>query len=405
MAGWKSKYLGKASGSAPDPNRAKDPQQSSEETNPQQLAQAPHTTSRTRRLLEKFKQGPSPPSPFPGVEQCSSAANQFIVTAVPQSLAAPAIRTPKSYSEVSVQPIHGSTTCDPPQVTASGNVTGSGVTAVPSGTDSPPSSSSLQGPSFVSASIPIASKTPASPSVCAPSTPTSTLQAQSPATTDVHAEIAGLLGTKSTPVPDHSAVLWAQALEIAKNKLSNNNLPLLDLTKLTSQSAEENIAALHTTLKTLQEDEKKKRWSYSWRGKEVIIVERLGEILRSREEYLKIVDNVTQSNQLSALVWAGIRAMMQVSTLYAVLNHQNYTTETTLIPWIGRFGSFRNNRRFRGGYSDTPGEDAFVRVLCRNLLWDCIALAVNSPSEHSRLCTTGILCRYHCVCSQGSNIF
>ena len=317
MAGRKSKYLGGASGSASDLNRAKDPQQSSAEQKPQQAARSPPTTSRRSRFFGKFKWRSSSSSPSPSpVEQRSSAANQLIATSASQPLAAPVTRPHPSYSEASVQQTHGSTTCDPPQVTAGGNVTGGGVTAVPLGANNPPPSSSIQGPSFVSASIPIASKTPAPPSVCAPNTPTSTLQAQSPATTGVHAAVAVLPETKSAPVPDRSAVLWAQALDIAKKRLSDNNLPPLDLTKLTSQSAEENIEAVNKALKTLQEDEKKKRWSYTWRGKKVIIVERLGEILRSRDKYLEIMGIVTQSNQLSALVWGGVRAIMQVSTQY-----------------------------------------------------------------------------------------
>ena len=217
---------------------------------------------------------------------------------------------------------------------------------VPSGADSPPSSSAIQCPSFVSASIPIASQNPAPRSVCAPRTPTSALQAQTMATTNAHVTVAVLPEIKSTPVPDitesspRSAVVWAQALEIAKRKLADNNLPPLDLTKLTSQSAEKNIEAVMKALNTLQEDGKKKRWSYTRRGKKVIIVERLGEILRSGEKYLKIVDIVIQSNQLSTFVWAGVRAIMQVSTLCSMF------TQTILIPRTGRLRSCRSNRRF-----------------------------------------------------------
>ena len=211
---------------------------------------------------------------------------------------------------------------------------------VPSCAHSSHSSSAVQGPSFV----PIASQN-FTPPVCAPHT-TPTLQAQTLATTDAHAAVSVLPETKSTPVPDitesspHSAVVWAQALEIAKRKLADNNLPPLDLTKLTSQSAEENIEAVMKALNTLQEDDKKKRWSYTRRGKKVIIVQRLGEILRSGEKYLKIVDIVIQSNQLSTFVWAGVRAMMQVSTLCTMF------TQTILIPRTGRLRSCRSNRRF-----------------------------------------------------------
>ena len=69
------------------------------------------------------------------------------------------------------------------------------------------------------------------------------------------------------------------------------------------------VKALHT----LQEDDKKKRWSYTWRGKEIIVVEHLGKILKTAEKYSKVVDTAVQSNpQVSALVWAGVWAIMRV---------------------------------------------------------------------------------------------
>ena len=117
--------------------------------------------------------------------------------------------------------------------------------------------------------------------------------------------------------PPHSSVVWIQALEIAKKKLSENNLPSLDLTNITSQSAEENIQAVFKSLNALQEDQKKKRWSYTWRGRDIVVVERLGDILRSMEKYSKIVDTVVQYDpQASALIWAGIQGIMRVA-----LNH------------------------------------------------------------------------------------
>ena len=109
-----------------------------------------------------------------------------------------------------------------------------------------------------------------------------------------------------------SSVVWTEVLKIATKKLGDNNLPL-DLTTFTSQSAEENIEDVITALNILQEDDKKKRWHYTWRGKEVIVVEQLRKILKSVEKYSKVVDTAIQSNpQVSALVWAGVRAIMQV---------------------------------------------------------------------------------------------
>ena len=111
----------------------------------------------------------------------------------------------------------------------------------------------------------------------------------------------------------HSSMVWAKTLEIANKKLSENNLPPLDLSNLTSQSAEENIEAVVGALNTLHQDHKKKRWSYTWRDKEVIVVERLGKILKIVDKYSKVVDTAVQSNpEVSALVWAGVWAIMRV---------------------------------------------------------------------------------------------
>ena len=154
---------------------------------------------------------------------------------------------------------------------------------------------------------PIAREDPASPSSDTPHIPTSTSQVQRLAETNAHTKVP-------TPIPgtDSIDLVWAEALKIATEKLSSKNLPH-DLTNLTSQSAGENIRAVIKALDTFQKDEKKKRWRYTWRGKEVIIVERLGKILKTVESYSKVVVTVIQSNpQVSALVWGGVQAIMQV---------------------------------------------------------------------------------------------
>ena len=161
-----------------------------------------------------------------------------------------------------------------------------------------------------SESEPIASGDPAT---CASRIPTSTPQAEAAA---MH--IAVQPETKPDPdaiePPPHSGVVWGKTLEIAQRKLSEKNLPLLDLTKLISQSAEENILAVVKDLTTIQEDDKKSRWRYTWRGKEVVVVECLGKILKTVEKYSKVVDTTIQSNpEVAALVWGAVRAIMQVS--------------------------------------------------------------------------------------------
>ena len=207
--------------------------------------------------------------------------------------------------------------------TARGNVTAVSSADHASPGDHGPSSSDPQGSPLITISAPIVhpqcepitTEHPTPPD-SALHIPTSTCHALALAKTDVHAAI---LPQKSTKCPNaiepspFSSLVWAKALEIAVKKLHDNNLPPLDLTNLTSQSAEENIEAIIEALNTLQEDDKKKRWSYTWHGKEVIVMERLGKILKSMEKCSKVVDTAIQScPKVSALVWAGILGIMQV---------------------------------------------------------------------------------------------
>lgn len=149
---------------------------------------------------------------------------------------------------------------------------------------------------------------------CAPNIPTSTDQLQVLNQTNVQA--VGPSQTESTPGPEviEFSALWTKALEIADKKLHDNNLPLLNLKHFTSQSASENIEAVVKALNTLKEDHRKKRWSYTWCGKEVIVVERLGKILKWVDNYSKVVDCAIQANpQMTALFWAGVLGIMRVS--------------------------------------------------------------------------------------------
>ncbi|RPB22652.1 hypothetical protein L211DRAFT_826561 [Terfezia boudieri ATCC MYA-4762] len=282
------------------------PEQPLGEQKPQQAALSPPTMTRVRRI---FRLGRRSPSPGHGVERerNTPTANSYQNSADPASECA---RPYSSYSDSSAL-----------QINAGGD-----VTVGPSGGHGSPSSACAQGSSAMSVSAPIiqishsdsesmASKNPIPPSICSPHTPTSICHVQASAETDVQAP-----HTNSALDPDAmeaSSQVWAKALEIAKKKLSDKNLPPLDLTNLTSQSAEENIEAVIKALNTAQEDDKKNRWSYTWRGKEVIVVERLGKILKNVEKYSQVVNIAIQANpQVSALVWAGVWAIMRVA-----LNH------------------------------------------------------------------------------------
>ena len=315
MGGWKNPkgpstadYLRRAFGSTSDLNLARHPD--SDPRPEQSSGEQQQAISRSSRFFEKLKWRSPSPSSSPRIQRRNSTTNHPLELSASQSLAVPAsvlVRPHSSYSGSSPTQTHRPSLHDPL-----------------------PLASDAQGSSFISINTPIiqrlhpqseptASETSAtvSPLTCAPYIPTSTYKVLALAETGVHA--TALPETKSTPGPDvietssFFSGVWAKALEIAQKKLSEHKLPLLDLLNLTSETAEENIQAVIKGLHTLQEDDKKKRWSYMWHGKEVIVVECLGKILRSAEEYTKVVDTVIQTNpQLSAIVWAGVWAILRV---------------------------------------------------------------------------------------------
>lgn len=304
------------------------PEQSSSKQKSQHASPSPSPImGRTGRFRDKFKWGSRLPSPSPGSEHCDTTG-QTIAIPASKSLSVSASTTARAQGSGSGTPalqMHGPSQSDPPSLSPSGNVTARGdVTAVSSGGHGS-LSSSVQGSPFEPVSAPIiqVSNSRSRPTTSDNCVPPPTRAPHSPEP-DVRAAVlpqTPVLGVVQ-PSPQ-SSMVWAKALKIAKEKLGDN-FPL-DLTNLTSQSAEENIEAVIRTLNTLQEHDKKKRWSYTWRGKEVIVVERLGKILKSIERYSKVVDVSIQSNpQVSALVWAGVWAIMQV--------RMSCLTKTILIP-------------------------------------------------------------------------
>lgn len=227
--------------------------------------------SRRGRFLDKLKWVSRSPSPGssgsfsdrftmtrPRVERRNNTANQSISTSASQLSTVP--------SSILAQP----------QSSRTPRTTGGEVAAAFSGDHTPTSSSDVQGSSLVFISTPIVRVSHSQSELIEP-------------------------------------VVWTKALKIARKKLDDNNLPPLDPTALTSQSAGKNIEAIVKGLKTLQEDDEKKRWSYTWHGKKVIVVEHLAKILRYVEKYSKVVDTAIQSQpEVSALVWAGVWGIMRV---------------------------------------------------------------------------------------------
>ena len=121
----------------------------------------------------------------------------------------------------------------------------------------------------------------------------------------------------STPAsyPSTFSHLWQKALEIAQESLAKYGLPPFELGSLQSQSAADNsIQSLVAELQTAHQENKDKQWRYKDRhGNEVVLVERLGKILKSVNKYATIVDTAIQHHpDITSLVWAGARAILQV---------------------------------------------------------------------------------------------
>ncbi|KAF8432497.1 hypothetical protein BGX38DRAFT_247943 [Terfezia claveryi] len=301
----------------------------------------------SRSKLERLRNMWRGRSPSTSRKRGINTPDQLVVTSSSQSLAVQASvpARPDSYSGSSALQAQGSSHYDSPP-TAAGVV----VTTVPLGGHGSPSSSMSSGAPFVPTSD------PPSPSNSTPDQPTQSLavhssysnssapQTHRPSLHDLSlptdaggspssgargsstisvsvpifqmsysqasAEIA--MQAAAPPQTKSVSLVWAKALELAEKKLNEKNLPPLNFMNLTLQSAEKNIEAVIKALNTLQEDERKKRWSYTWRGKEVVVVERLGKILKNVEKYSEVVDIAIQTNpQVSALLWAGVWAIMR----------------------------------------------------------------------------------------------
>ena len=315
-------------GASIPPNSGPQSGQISVEQTPQQAALSPPTPTPTPtpgRIRRFFRGLASPPRNVTGTAS--------------QSLAVPLPRPHSSHSEPAARKTHG-------LLATGGDVTAvNPVSSLDHGSSSSPDVQGSPLASPLSAPVstpiirePIATDSPApiiKADVCAvepPTDPASTERCPSPATSRNSAPVARVssepividspvqvkidgtarLPTDPTPiVPPPSSAVWAKTLELAQEKLSENKLPPLDLTNL---ALRENIEAVVKSLNDLQEDEQRKRWRYTWRGKEIIIAERLGEILRTVQKYSGIVGTAVQCDpQVSALVWAGVQGIMQVS--------------------------------------------------------------------------------------------
>ena len=299
MRRWKkskcSKYISRVFGFASNPTTGGPASGKSEQKSPQP-ALSPPTQCLGRRLLNKLKWA------CPGVKHCNNTMNQLDgVLASPSTLYS-ATSTPQIHTRPNTACSETSTlqTLRPP--TAGSKISHSQSEPITSQNHgSSPTLLTLYPQPEPTANYNLSTY---APHIC-------TCQVQTSVKVVVDLEV--LPQTTARPNIMEPSSVWVKTLEIANKKLSDNKLPPLDLANLTSPLAEENIQAIVRELNTIQEDGKKQRWSYTWRGKKVIVVERLGEILKSMQNYTKVADIAVQSNpKISALVWAGVYAIMRV---------------------------------------------------------------------------------------------
>ena len=132
-----------------------------------------------------------------------------------------------------------------------------------------------------------------------------------------------LASTRENLIKARSASVWEKTLEIAKQKLIDNKLPPLDLDKL----AEGNIQCVIKGLETAHANAAAKQLRYEWQGREIIVVERLGKILKVVQGYKDIVDVGMQLHPVTTLVWAGVTTGFQVCTTPLIQNNIRSNTE------------------------------------------------------------------------------
>lgn len=85
--------------------------------------------------------------------------------------------------------------------------------------------------------------------------------------------------------------------------------------KIVQSGVQNDISSTIDTLqKAFQHAKQRQRKFKNRHGQEVLIAERIGQILRGMQDYAKIVDIAIQHNpEITALVWAGVRSILMVS--------------------------------------------------------------------------------------------
>jgi len=104
--------------------------------------------------------------------------------------------------------------------------------------------------------------------------------------------------------------LWQSVRSIAKDQLSKKEREQLDLLTAGSDSIESAISAAKDAHKAAKD----RRWVYRRKQEsDIVVMERIGRILRGMENYAKIGDILIQSSpEITALVWGVARFILQV---------------------------------------------------------------------------------------------
>lgn len=143
------------------------------------------------------------------------------------------------------------------------------------------------------------------------------------------------LGSRTSATPqDHSHCSPSPVCNQATSPDSHQTLvPSLAAVEPPAQSEDElrdNILGAIEGLKAVQVQLELKKWSYKDRnGVDVDVAKRIGKILKSAQEYAKIVDVAIQHNPaITALVWAGVRFILMVSS---------FQTPNLLVNWGSSF--------------------------------------------------------------------
>ena len=199
---------------------------------------------------------------------------------------------------------------------------------------------------------------------------------------------SGLLAPIATPTPSTCSTpnpapvlfpVWQKSLEIVQNRLSKEKLPPLELHTHSSQSANE-IA--QETMRNLQQAIDTNQNGHG------TVARKVQNIFVVFNKYIGVVDVAIQhSPEITALVWGGIRGILQVCFLFSMHFCVRY--------WlcIGSIESDRNYRKPGSRNSDDYWETSSMRVLCKCICGDVIKPNhCRQPPEELWICLARVLC-------------